>query len=98
MASHNIHAGPKGLSFKLGMGPGSGPILLAGPSNTGFADPADGASFSLTQITTALLLKRPDLDALVACRVLLALQNALANEFLRTQARLEKQKATTMYA
>jgi hypothetical protein len=45
LASHNVHANPKGLSVKLGLGPDVGQVLLAGPSSTGLADPAPRRSF-----------------------------------------------------
>jgi hypothetical protein len=46
MASHNVHANPKGVFFKLGLLPDS-QMLLAGPSNAGLADPGHGAAISL---------------------------------------------------
>jgi len=46
MASYNVHAGPKGLYFKLGNLDGS-PALLAGASNAGLTDPAQHAARSL---------------------------------------------------
>ncbi|MES0397959.1 MAG: DUF5677 domain-containing protein [Syntrophobacteria bacterium] len=54
LASHNVHANPKGVYFKLGLYPNSQDILLAGPSNTGLADPAHNMAISLTQITITL--------------------------------------------
>lgn len=57
LASHNVHAGPKGIVFKLGM-----PIktpgkiqLLPGPSDAGFTDPANCTAISLYQLTCTLL-------------------------------------------
>ena len=38
MASHNVHANPRGVFFKLGL-IGELEVLLAGPSNAGLADP-----------------------------------------------------------
>ncbi len=57
LASHNVHAGPKGIVFKLGI-----PIktpgkiqLLPGPSDAGFIDPANCTAISLYQLTCTLL-------------------------------------------
>jgi len=51
MASHNVHANPKGVFFKLGL-MGEMNVLLAGPSNAGLADPGDATARSLVQIST----------------------------------------------
>ena len=65
MASHNVHANPKGVFFKLGMLAES-QVLLAGPSNAGLADPGHGAALSLSRVTAALvgLQQPPTLDNL----------------------------------
>jgi hypothetical protein len=49
LASHNVHANPKGVFFKLGTLAES-QVLLAGPSNAGLADPGHGAAISLSRI------------------------------------------------
>jgi hypothetical protein len=57
LASHNIHAEPKGIVFRLGM-PTKTPgkiRLLPGPSDAGFTDPAHCTAISLYQLTCALL-------------------------------------------
>lgn len=69
IASHNIHGNPKGVFFKLGLVDESA-CLLAGPSNTGLADPGHSAAVSLLQISTALGLIKPNLDVLVILRIL----------------------------
>ena len=62
LASHNVHADPKGVFFKLGLFPGNEDLLLAGPSPAGLADPGHGAAISLGQVTTSLLTMRPNID------------------------------------
>jgi hypothetical protein len=91
MASHNVHANVKGILFKLGLAPQAEPVLLAGPSNYGFADPADGTAISLTQITVALLNTRPSMDRLVILTIMLKLEKEIGNEFLRIQRELENE-------
>ena len=57
LACQNIHGAAKALFFRLGV-PGAVqtfPITLAGPSNTGLADPGIETAQSIFQITTALL-------------------------------------------
>src|SRR6185369_1071930 len=65
MASHNVHANPKGIMFKLGLAPQEKSILLAGVSTRGLADPAHGTALSLLQITSTLLFTKRNLDTLV---------------------------------
>lgn len=69
LASHNIHANPRGILFKLGLMSCEEDILLAGPSNAGLADRAQGCALSLSQITVALLTIRPNHDKLVICDI-----------------------------
>lgn len=88
MASHNVHANPKGVFFKLGLYP-SQEILLAGPSNIGLADPGQGTAISLGQITLALLGTRPNIDRLVICNILMKLVEEIGEEFLAAQKSLE---------
>jgi hypothetical protein len=57
MACHNVHSGPKAITFRLGIFKGGRhkTLLLAGASNYGLADPGQGAAISLSQITSCLL-------------------------------------------
>jgi len=91
MASHNIHANVKGVNFKLGVAPHAEPLLLAGPSNYGFTDPAHGTAISLLQVTSALLLTRPNLDRLVAIKILEKLEEKIGDEFLTIQKKIESE-------
>jgi hypothetical protein len=91
MASHSVHANPKGIAFTLGLLPEERSIILAGASDTGFADPANGTVVSLLQITTTLLTTKPNIDALTLCSVLMKLENEVGKEFLETQKMYEQQ-------
>jgi hypothetical protein len=91
LASHNVHANPKGVFFKLGLFPGSGDVLLAGPSMAGLADPGHGTAISLAQITTALLPTRPNIDRLVVCDILTRLGQEVGEEFLAAHQSLERE-------
>jgi hypothetical protein len=86
-----MHANPKGIFFKLGLYNVNENVLLAGPSNTGLADPGHGAAISLTHITTTLLMTQYNIDRLVICKILLRLVNQIGEEFLATQLSLENQ-------
>lgn len=87
MASQNVHANPKGITFKLGL-PKNSNALLAGPSEVGLADPGHGTAISLLQITVTLLALRPNIDHLATSAVLTKLQRRIGEEFLRAHKRL----------
>ncbi len=89
LASHNVHANPKGIIFKMGLFPEHPNILLTGPSNTGFTDPAQGAIISLGQITALLLLIFPTIDHLVIINILRNLESEIIDSFFRVQTMIE---------
>lgn len=69
MASHNVHANPKGVFFKLGL-LNESKVLLTGRSNVGLAEPGHICAISLMHVTVALCVLEPTLDVLVGLRVL----------------------------
>jgi hypothetical protein len=89
MASHNVHANPRGAFIRLGLLPNQ-QMLLAGPSNIGLLNPGHSTAISLGQISTALLLTRPNIDRLVTCQVLLQLENEIGKAFLIAHRRLRR--------
>ena len=94
LASHNVHANPKGLMFKLGLLGNTHDLLLAGPSNFGFTDPAQGTLFSLGLVTATLVTTKPTVDNLVMCNVLLKLESEITEEFFKVQKDIENREAT----
>jgi len=88
MASHNVHAGSRGLFFQLGLYDES-TILLAGPSNSGFTDPAQNTALSLLQITSILLTRKPTIDMLAWASTLQMLAVDVANAFWAKQQVLD---------
>jgi hypothetical protein len=80
MASHNVHANPKGVFFKLGLLEESD-LLLAGPSNAGLADPGHSAAISLVQASTPLGLLRPTLDNITVLRIMVELEGEIGRAF-----------------
>jgi hypothetical protein len=88
MASHNVHANPKGVFFKLGLYQEGQDILLAGPSNIGLADPGQGTALSLAQITSTLLCLETNIDTLVICDILMTLVDEIGKEFVSVQKHL----------
>ena len=90
MASHNVHANPKGVFFKLGL-LDENSVLLAGPSNFGLADPGHSTAISLMQVTAALCAREPNLDILVSLRILEVLTGEIGDLFLKAQSELERE-------
>ena len=88
LASHGVHANPKGAFFRLGL-IDQAEILLAGPSNLGLADAGQNTAISLGQITTELGTLNPNLDELVLMKVVLTLVDEIPKRFVRVQRALE---------
>jgi hypothetical protein len=89
MASYSVHAGPKGVYFSLGL-KGNEEIMLAGASNAGFTDPAQGTAISLHQITGALILLKPNVDSLIWVQVLQRLAEDVGTAFFEKQNRQDE--------
>ena len=88
LASHNVHANPRGAFFKLGLLPDQ-QMLLAGPSDLGLADPGHGTAISLSQITLTLLTMKPNIDRLVICQILSRLEHEVGEAFIAAHQSLE---------
>ena len=52
-------------------------MLLAGPSNSGLAEPGQGTATSLGRITVALLETKTNMDTLVASTILMMLMDEI---------------------
>jgi hypothetical protein len=86
MASHPTHAGPKGIAWDVGLLRPE--IMLAGPSNAGLAEAAQGTVISLFQVTVTLLRQDPDFGDLVTLRVLEAMCDAVQHAFVEAHEQL----------
>ena len=89
LASHNVHANPKGVFFKLGL-LGDADVLLAGPSNVGLSDPGQNAAISLTQVCSALGTLQPTMDTMVVLTILNRLTNEVCEAFHAAREKLER--------
>ena len=92
MASHAVHANPKGVLFNLGLLSKSDEkdILIAGPSDYGLADPGQSTAISLNQINSALLAHKPKFNSISILKTLDKLQNEIAETFVKVQKEIEK--------
>jgi hypothetical protein len=92
MASHNVHANPKGVFFQLGLMRDT-PRLMAGPSNSGLADPGHGAAISLLNITATFVSLDTTLDNAVVLRVGSQLVTEIGDAFGKAHVRLQEDEA-----
>lgn len=92
MASHGVHANPKGLIFDIGNFnreiPGYNRTMLAGASNAGLADPGQAALISLNQCTAALLTLKNDLETLMKVKVLDSFVHEACQAFIEVHREL----------
>lgn len=93
LASHNVHANPKGVMFRLGLVGNAQNILLAGPSNFGFTDPAQGTVLSLRLVTVTLITSKPTIDNIVLSNILLRLETEIGEEFFKIQKEIKDRDA-----
>lgn len=89
LASHNVHANPKGVFVKLGLLGDSG-VLLAGPSNAGLSEPGQNAAISLTQVCSALGTLEPTMDTIMVLHILNKLTNEVCSAFHAAGEQLER--------
>jgi len=83
MASHNVHANAKGITHRLGLIPWMDD-RLDGPTEVGLADPLNGTSLSLLQITSTFLPMMPSIDLLALNAVLLKLHKQIGEESVKS--------------
>jgi hypothetical protein len=95
MASHNVHANPKGVLFKLGLA-GESSILLAGPSNAGLADPGHAAALSLVQISSSLLPLNSSADYIVTMKIMVSLADEIGAALIAAHRELEDEERSRL--
>jgi hypothetical protein len=89
MASHNIHANPKGIRFRLGLAK-EGKVLLAGPINYGLADPAQNIAVSILETTTPLLRLVDNIDSIVMGKLMARYVDEIIESFIETQRQMDE--------
>lgn len=99
LASYNVHAGVKGITFRLGLL--DNPGVLAGASNAGFDGPGLSTAAALVQMNFLILGPRKSIEQLATMRVLLRMMNETkkafaraANILLRDEKAEQKRKAS----
>jgi hypothetical protein len=94
LASEQVHASSRGSFIRAGLieQDPSAAVLLAGPSNYGFADPATNTARSLLLVTSSLGLVDPTIDTNVYGLILSRWMPRVAGEFARTQWQIERRE------
>lgn len=88
LASYNVHAGVKGITFRMGLLDRRG--VLAGATNAGFEEPLQNTAVTLTRITSLLLGDLTSIDDQVIMRVLLNLRDEIAPAAMRAARKLKR--------
>jgi Family of unknown function (DUF5677) len=91
MASHGVHANPKGITWTPDLLPADrGVVLLTGPSPAGLADSGHATLISLTRVTAAALAsKRGEATGLIL-KILLQLTDEAGQAYLEAHRALEE--------
>lgn len=92
MASNAVHAESNGIFFNIGISKSDeGKILLAGPSDSGLADPGSGTALSLNLINSTLITSRPTVENLILFQVTTMLVNDINDAFIEVHEFIEEQ-------
>lgn len=93
MASHGVHANPKGAFFRLGI-LGEIDLMLAGASNYGLTDPGHSVAISLGHLNSALAMSSINFDGLVMMKLSLQLSELIGEAFIAVQLEMEREEST----
>jgi hypothetical protein len=90
MANNFIHSGARGFLYKLGTY-NQDEVMLAGPSNYGFADPAQNTAYSLLQTTMTLSGFDTYLEDVFYVQIGLNMLDRLTEKFIHIQKKIEEE-------
>jgi len=88
LANFNVHAGARGMFFRLTDMGSDNPI--AGRCNAGLVEPGQNTAYTLVRITGALMGRPKDLDRLIEMRALIAMRDAVPRALHRADKKLRK--------
>lgn len=89
IASANVHAGVKGITFKLSLLDGQD-IILSGPSNVGFVEPGHSSAIALLQVNSTFLLLQEPTQAAIYLSIMSIMCNEIGNKLLGSHAEVVK--------
>ncbi len=85
-AAQDTHGAYRPPAVLRGMSEAKEALLLVGPSNSGLTDPAHMTAISLVLATHALVHLSPNIDRLVAMRVLLTISDEIGEAFFAVES------------
>lgn len=93
-ANHHVHISSLGINESLSFMPfyDNSTTYLYGPSNYGLSKPGQLTSNSLVQITTKLLLIKPNMDKFIFIKVLLSFAEKGNSEFNKIQQTIKEEE------
>ena len=91
MACYNVHSGPKGTQFRLGLvqNDSQKELLLTGPSLFGLADAGQGVAISLYQITANFLSTKKTMKRLIIIKTMEKLLGEICSAFYEVHSKLK---------
>lgn len=89
LASHNVHAGAKGIAYRLGAFERQH-AAIAGASNVGFVEPGQNLALSLLHFTMLLLPRGWTLDKLALLSALIELQGEIGPALARAERAISR--------
>ena len=90
-ACNTIHAGPKAAYYNIGS-LGKCNVMLAGPTNFGFADPGQNTALAIFHLTSSLVLNFMDYDNIVELSVLSKFFEDTKSKFCEIQKEIEREE------
>jgi hypothetical protein len=92
LASNAVHGGSKGF-YQIGLMEGARRrLLLAGPTNYGFADPLQNTGLSLTQLTSCLFQLAASFEAIMSVQAMMVFQGRLAETAMSINRQIEEEE------
>lgn len=92
MASNAVHAESNGTFFNIGLSKSADEkILLAGPSDSGLADPGSGTAVALNLMNAILITSRPTAENLIILQATSMLVTEINEAFLEAHKFIEEQ-------
>lgn len=87
LASHNVHAGPQALFFRLGLMDETS--LLAGASNAGLTEPGQNTAVSLASTSIMLVRDCVNVETVITMKMLVQLMNEIPRAFAKAGQKLQ---------
>jgi len=91
MACYNVHSGPKGTKFRLGLvqNDSEKELLLTGSSLFGLADPGQSVAISLYQVTANLLSTKKTMKRLIIIKTMEKLLGEICSAFYEVHSKFK---------